>query len=311
LENDGSKSFYPYGIKEAAANALAKMKTPSSIEPLMTLLSEETLLDEQWIDIMKGFGTEANPRLIEYLEDDTNWQASFPEPDFDSESYDEHVMDTIVKQNLISNVISVLANSRDKKAVEPLIQCLKKDGVVDVVDKTAIALGEIGDKRAVKPLLDKIGKYEIGDSRRDSIAAALTHLGEKKGIPDLVKSSIMNPDSFEYNYILQEEPEKVGKELEKLELYQKAEKIYTKNGMLKKAAEMRNKKAKMSGSKTVVHGDYVDDRDTIVKDSVVNKSNIGAGKSKSEELREAKALLDDGIIDDDEFKQMKKEILGK
>ena len=63
---------------------------------------------------------------------------------------------------------------------------------------------------------------------------------------------------------------------------------------------------------TVVHGDYIDDRDTIVKDSVISKSNVGAGgKSKSEELREAKALLDDGIIDDDEFKQMKKEILGK
>ena len=61
-----------------------------------------------------------------------------------------------------------------------------------------------------------------------------------------------------------------------------------------------------------VKGDYVDDRDTIVKDSVISRSNIGSGgKSKSEELREAKALLDDGIIDDDEFKQMKKEILGK
>ncbi len=63
---------------------------------------------------------------------------------------------------------------------------------------------------------------------------------------------------------------------------------------------------------TVVHGDYVDDRDTIVKDSVINRSNIGAGrKSKAERLREAKALLDDGIIDSDEFKQMKQEILGK
>ena len=70
---------------------------------------------------------------------------------------------------------------------------------------------------------------------------------------------------------------------------------------------------------TVIHGDYVDDRDTtyvddrdtIVKDSVVNKSNIGAGgKSKAEELREAKALLDEGVIDDNEFKQMKKEILN-
>ena len=61
-----------------------------------------------------------------------------------------------------------------------------------------------------------------------------------------------------------------------------------------------------------VKGDYIDDRDTIIQDSVVNRSNIGTGeKSKAEELREAKALLDDGIIDNDEFKQMKKEILGK
>ena len=315
LENDGSKSFYPYGIKEAAAKALAKMKTPSAIEPLMTLLSEETLLDEQWIDIMNEFGTEANPRLIEYLEDDTNWQASFPEPDFDSESYDEYVSDIIEKDNRISNVISVLAESKDERAVEPLIQCLMKRGAVDATGKAAIGLGEIGDERAVKPLLDKLGKYKAGDSRLDSIAAALTLLGEKSGIPLLVKSSVMNPDSFGYNYILYKEPELVGNELEKLELYQKAEKIYTENGMLEKATEMRKKKAELGAVKvdqTVVHGDYVDDRDTIVKDSVINKSNIGSGgDDKFAKLDRLADMKEKGLIDDDEFKQMKKEILGK
>jgi len=60
----------------------------------------------------------------------------------------------------------------------------------------------------------------------------------------------------------------------------------------------------------VVHGDEV--TKTEIKDSVVSKSSIGSGgKSKSEELRDVKALLDDGIIDDAEFRQMKKEILGK
>ena len=74
----------------------------------------------------------------------------------------------------------------------------------------------------------------------------------------------------------------------------------------------KQKSNKVKVDQTVVHGDYVDDRDTIVKDSVISKSNVGAGgKSKAEELRETKALLDEGIIDDDEFKQMKKEILGK
>ena len=81
--------------------------------------------------------------------------------------------------------------------------------------------------------------------------------------------------------------------------------------MDKEVIRVRKQKANLAAPKTEIHGDYVDDRDTIVKDSVINRSNVGSGgKSKSEELREAKALLDDGIIDNDEFKQMKKEILG-
>lgn len=62
---------------------------------------------------------------------------------------------------------------------------------------------------------------------------------------------------------------------------------------------------------TVVHGDYVDDRDTIVKDSVINRSNVGGGSSKMQELEKLAEMKGKGIIDDDEFKQMKKEILGK
>ena len=78
------------------------------------------------------------------------------------------------------------------------------------------------------------------------------------------------------------------------------------------AARVRRLKADLSSPKTVVHGDYIDDRDTIVKDSVINRSNVGAGgKTKGERIKLIKELLDSGAIDDDEFKQMKKEILGK
>ena len=91
--------------------------------------------------------------------------------------------------------------------------------------------------------------------------------------------------------------------------------IYEEIGHKGSAKRVRKLKAEQGAVKvdqTVVHGDYIDDRDTIVKDSVISKSNIGAGgKSKMQELREVKALLDDGIIDDAEFQQMKKEILGK
>ena len=96
--------------------------------------------------------------------------------------------------------------------------------------------------------------------------------------------------------------------------YQGAIKLWEKVGKPKEAARVRklmNEQGAVKVEQTVVHGDYVDDRDTIVKDSVVNKSNIGAGSSKMQELKDLTEMKKEGLIDDDEFKQMKKEILGE
>ena len=102
-----------------------------------------------------------------------------------------------------------------------------------------------------------------------------------------------------------------AKEREKALDFDAAINIWEELELIDEAARVRKMQAEMGSvkvSQKVVHGDEV----TEIKDSVLNRSNVGSGgKSKSEELREAKALLDDGIIDDDEFKQMKKEILGK
>ena len=93
--------------------------------------------------------------------------------------------------------------------------------------------------------------------------------------------------------------------------YDGAIEIYEEIGDKKSAKRVRKLKTDLAAPKTEIHGDYVDDRDTIVKDSVINRSNVGAGeKSKAEQIKEIKELLDSGAIDDDEFKQMKKEILG-
>jgi hypothetical protein len=50
---------------------------------------------------------------------------------------------------------------------------------------------------------------------------------------------------------------------------------------------------------------------TEIKDSVLNRSNVGGGSSKMQELEKLTEMKKEGLIDDDEFKQMKKEILGK
>ena len=94
--------------------------------------------------------------------------------------------------------------------------------------------------------------------------------------------------------------------------YDAAIQIWEKLGEIKEATRIRKLKAEQfKVDQTVVHGDYVDDRDTIIKDSVLNRSNVGVGDDKFTKLKELTEMKEKGFIGDDEFKQMKKEILGK
>ena len=129
--------------------------------------------------------------------------------------------------------------------------------------------------------------------------------------------------SSEIKDAIVEAKKKLAGELEEHLKYKEAIDIWEELGMHKEAKRVRKKirdDGRVKVDQTVVHGDYVDDRDTtyiddrdtIVKDSVLNRSNVGAGgKTKGERIKLIKELLDSGAIDDDEFKQMKKEILGK
>ena len=96
---------------------------------------------------------------------------------------------------------------------------------------------------------------------------------------------------------------KQAKEHEEFLEFEKAAKIYRDYGMKEDVIRVRKLKNK---DRKVIHGD------TIIKDSVVSKSNVGSSSddkfSKLERLAEMK---EKGLIDDDEFKQMKKDILGK
>ena len=66
---------------------------------------------------------------------------------------------------------------------------------------------------------------------------------------------------------------------------------------------------KVSSKKTIVQGDQI--TKTEIKDSVLNRSNVGGKSSKAEELREVKSLLDEGLINENDYEKMKKEILNK
>tara|TARA_B100000579_G_C22742132_1_gene809633 strand:+ start:820 stop:1191 length:372 start_codon:yes stop_codon:yes gene_type:complete len=112
-----------------------------------------------------------------------------------------------------------------------------------------------------------------------------------------------------------EAKKKLAGELEEHLKYKEAIEIWEELGMHKEAKRIRSKikeEGKVKVDQTVVHGDYVDDRDTIVKDSVINRSNVGTGgDDKFAKLKELKEMLAEDLIDKDEFKEMKKEIMGK
>ena len=93
--------------------------------------------------------------------------------------------------------------------------------------------------------------------------------------------------------------------------YEEAIKLYDEEGKPEEAARVRKIVVEQKAvNQTVIQGDYVDDRDTIVKDSVINRSNIGGGSSKMQELKELKEMRDSGDISDEEYEKMKREIIG-
>ena len=96
--------------------------------------------------------------------------------------------------------------------------------------------------------------------------------------------------------------------------YNSAITIWEEIGKPEEAARVRKLKAEQGAVKvdqTVVHGDYIDDRDTIVKDSVINRSNVGAGgDDKVAKLEKIANLKREGLIDDNDYEKMKREIIG-
>ena len=103
---------------------------------------------------------------------------------------------------------------------------------------------------------------------------------------------------------------KIAKEHEELLDYNKAIQIYQEVGLHNEAKNARRKMLdEKKVDQTIVQGDQI--TKTEIKDSVLNRSNVGGGSSKMQELKDLTEMKEKGLIDDDEFKQMKKEILGK
>ncbi len=87
--------------------------------------------------------------------------------------------------HLRTTAAEALGNLGDARAVEPLIKALG-DGDEDVRHAAAGALGKLGDIRAVEPLIKALGD---GDGRvRREAARALGKLGDTRAVEPLIKA---------------------------------------------------------------------------------------------------------------------------
>ena len=93
--------------------------------------------------------------------------------------------------------------------------------------------------------------------------------------------------------------------------YDSAMKIWDELGEIKEAARVRKLKAEQGAVKVtqkIVHGDEVSK--TEIKDSVINRSNVGGGTSKMQELKDLTEMKKEGLISKEEYEKMKQEIIG-
>jgi hypothetical protein len=162
------------------------------------------------------------------------------------------------------------------------------DNLEKILDKTELNSNEL------RKTLDPFQNINIIGSSADEIKSLIKTAEEK-----LSK--------------LEEKEEREDTRLGKLEKVKQREKaldfkaaieIWEELGEISEAARVRKLKAELGSVKL--------SQKVEIKDSVLHRSNISSeGKSKAEEIKEIKELHDTGTIDDGEFKQMKKEILGK
>jgi hypothetical protein len=108
----------------------------------------------------------------------------------------------------------------------------------------------------------------------------------------------------------------IAYEKEKLLDFKGAIEIFEKLKMYEDSKRVRKKMQDWGSVKvdqTVVHGDYVDDRDTFVRDSVVSKLNIGAGGDGDDlaaKLQQLAQMHKDGILSDEQFEAAKNKLLN-
>jgi HEAT repeat protein len=156
-----SKNVNPM-VRSFVAQELSKIKSDAAFTALLGMLTDKS--EEVRIAVAKALGEMGDKRaadgLIKMLSGD-------PEPLARAEA------------------ATALRKMLTPKAVEPLLGALNNPNVV-VSSAAAAGLGELGDKRAVAPLITIVSDPKSPASTREAAAGALGTLGDRRAVQPLI-----------------------------------------------------------------------------------------------------------------------------
>lgn len=111
--------------------------------------------------------------------------------------------------NVRKNAVETLGKIRNDRAVEPIIGKLKDENL-DVQNQAVIALGKIGDSKAVGPLSDALRHGKYG---KINVVSALVEIGDVRAIKPLVSFYAERLKYWNKWYLNKKDAEKEAKEM--------------------------------------------------------------------------------------------------
>ena len=154
-------------LEFAATVALGRMGNERAVDPLIRALEDEDRYDEAIWGLVKIRNERTIEPLIRALKYEGDW----------------HILSQLKADRVRLDAAETLAKI-GKPAVKPLIEALK-DGAEDVAVrmKAAEVLGEIGDERAVEPLIQALKDKD--EFVRQCAAEALGEIGDERAVETL------------------------------------------------------------------------------------------------------------------------------
>lgn len=185
-------------LEMAIVVALGQIGDKRAVEPLVSVLKSGFVFDEQAVGYALGGLADRDvvQRVIDGVKREEIRQFALVglaegAAASGNDRVVEPLIDAVEEKGMVSlttarqEAVRALSVLRDPRALNVLVRMLK-DGQGVLKELAAQALGKLGDRRAVEPLIGALGRKDCGADLKYHVAQALGRLGDARAISYLI-----------------------------------------------------------------------------------------------------------------------------